>query len=116
VSGHDFSRAAPSYDKNQYRSAGGWRAAPDFGAERPKIPFGKNVLISRMKRPRHYTVQIPPELRESMSLEEGTAITIQREGDHLILRPVDPIDNLRGISKGAGAIRDKEHREDRFEK
>jgi virulence-associated protein VagC len=51
-----------------------------------------------------------------MSLEEGTAITIQREGDHLILRPVDPIDNLRGISKGAGAIRDKEHREDRFEK
>lgn len=73
---------------------------------------------------RDYTVQIssageiviPPELRESMSLEEGTTVTIQQEGDHLILRSVDPIDRLRGISKGAGAIREKEHREDRFER
>lgn len=51
-----------------------------------------------------------------MSLEEGTTVTIQQEGDHLILRSVDPIDRLRGISKGAGAIREKEHREDRFER
>lgn len=61
-------------------------------------------------------IVIPPELRESMSLEEGTTVTIQQEGDHLILRSVDPIDRLRGISKGAGAIREKEHREDRFER
>lgn len=59
-------------------------------------------------------IPIPQELLKSMSLEEGTTMTVQLEGDHLIIRTVDPIDSLRGISKGTGAIREREHRKDRY--
>lgn len=57
---------------------------------------------------------IPAELREQMNLSVGTKFSIQREGNALILRPITKafIDSLVGSTKGAGAERERMHRED----
>jgi AbrB family looped-hinge helix DNA binding protein len=61
-------------------------------------------------------IVIPAELREAMGIETGTRVAIERQGDAILLRPVtdDLIRNLRGITKGAGKIREREHRKDRW--
>jgi AbrB family looped-hinge helix DNA binding protein len=57
---------------------------------------------------------IPAELREQMKLEAGTKVSIRREGNALILRPITAefIDSLVGCTKGAAAERERMHRDD----
>jgi AbrB family looped-hinge helix DNA binding protein len=57
---------------------------------------------------------IPAELRKEMKLSIGTKISIRREGNTLVLYPVTPefIDSLVGCTKGAGAERERIHRDD----
>jgi AbrB family looped-hinge helix DNA binding protein len=57
---------------------------------------------------------IPAELRAQMKLAAGTKVSIQREGSALIVRPITPefIDSLIGCTKGAGAERERMHRDD----
>lgn len=51
---------------------------------------------------------------EELSLKKGEKFTVKRNGRSLIVQPVeDPIDQFRGITKGAGAYREREHRKDR---
>lgn len=59
-------------------------------------------------------VIIPSGLREELKLSPGTKMSIRREGQTLILRPITPefIDSLCGSTKGAGAIREQMHRDD----
>lgn len=61
-------------------------------------------------------VVIPVELREQMGIEPGTRIAVERHGHAIVLRPVTKefIRSLRGITKGAGRIREREHRKDRW--
>lgn len=58
---------------------------------------------------------IPAELREEMRLSAGTKVSIRREGNTLILRPITPefIDSLIGCTKGAGDDRERTHRDDK---
>ena len=60
-------------------------------------------------------VVIPAELREQMGIESGTQIAVKRQGDTIVLRPITAsfIRSLRGSTKGAGAIREREHRKDK---
>jgi AbrB family looped-hinge helix DNA binding protein len=60
-------------------------------------------------------VVIPAELRQEMGLESGTQLTVERDGDSIVLRPVTAafIRSLRGSTKDAGAVRRREHRKDR---
>ena len=60
-------------------------------------------------------VVIPAELREEMGLESGTRVAIERREDGILLRPITPqfIRGLRGSTKGAAALREREHRKDR---
>ena len=57
---------------------------------------------------------IPAELREQMKLSAGTKVSIQKEGNTLVVRPITPefIDSLIGCTKGAGAERERMHRDD----
>jgi AbrB family looped-hinge helix DNA binding protein len=57
---------------------------------------------------------IPAELREQLKLSAGTKVSIQREGNALILRPITPefIDSLIGCTSGAGLDREAMHRDD----
>jgi len=57
---------------------------------------------------------IPAELREEMKLSIGTKVSIQREGNALVLRPITPdfIDSLIGCTSGAGSDREAMHRDD----
>jgi AbrB family looped-hinge helix DNA binding protein len=57
---------------------------------------------------------IPAELREQMKLSAGTKVSIQREGNALVVRPITPefIDSLIGSTKGASAERERMHRAD----
>lgn len=57
---------------------------------------------------------IPAELREEMNLSAGTKVAIRREGNTLVLHPVTAefIDSLIGCTKGAGAERERAHRDD----
>lgn len=61
-------------------------------------------------------IVIPAELREAMGIETGTRVAVERQGDAILLRPVteDLIRSLRGMTKGAGKIREREHRKDRW--
>ena len=63
-------------------------------------------------------IVIPAELREQMQLKPGTQVVIERHGLEIVMRPVTPefIRSLRGISAGKNleAIRDREHRKDRY--
>lgn len=57
---------------------------------------------------------IPAELREQMNLSPGTKVSIRREGNALVVRPITPefIDSLIGSTKGAAAERERMHRDD----
>jgi AbrB family looped-hinge helix DNA binding protein len=57
---------------------------------------------------------IPSGLREELNLSPGTKMSIRREGQTLVLRPITAefIDSLCGSTKGAGAIREQMHRDD----
>jgi len=57
---------------------------------------------------------IPAELREQLKLGPGTKMSIRREGQTLVLRPITPefIDSLCGSTKGLGDLREQMHRED----
>ena len=57
---------------------------------------------------------IPAELREQLKLAPGTKLSIRREGQTLVLRPITPefIDSLCGATKGLGDIREQMHRDD----
>jgi AbrB family looped-hinge helix DNA binding protein len=60
-------------------------------------------------------IVIPAEIREQLKLSVGTKLSIQREGQTLILRPITPefIDSLCGSTRGLGALRDAMHRDDK---
>jgi AbrB family looped-hinge helix DNA binding protein len=57
---------------------------------------------------------IPSDLREQLRLTTGTRVSICREGNTLVLRPITPdfIDGLIGCTKGASAERERMHRDD----
>jgi AbrB family looped-hinge helix DNA binding protein len=61
-------------------------------------------------------IVIPAEIREEMGLEIGTRVAIERREDGIFLRPVTPefVRSLRGSTRGAGAVREREHRKDRW--
>jgi AbrB family looped-hinge helix DNA binding protein len=58
---------------------------------------------------------LPAELREQMKLAAGTKVSIQRDGNTLVLRPITPqfIDSLIGCTKGASREREQTHRDDK---
>ena len=56
-------------------------------------------------------ILIPAELAEELSLK-GNKVAVRREGDALVVRPA-PVS--RGMTRGAGAVREEEHRKDRFD-
>ena len=60
-------------------------------------------------------VVIPAELREELNLKPGTRLSVQRDGQTLILRPITPeyIRSLVGITQGAGEVREKDHKDDK---
>jgi len=57
---------------------------------------------------------IPAELREQMKLAAGTKVSIRREGNTLVVRPITPefIDSLVGSTKGAAAERERMHKDE----
>lgn len=57
---------------------------------------------------------IPAEFREQLNLAPGTEISIQRQGNTLVLRPVTPrfIESLVGCTAGAGESREETHADD----
>jgi len=59
-------------------------------------------------------IVIPAELRAALHLTPGTRITLQREGQTLVLRPITDefVDSLIGSTSDAGLEREKSHRED----
>ena len=62
-------------------------------------------------------IVIPARLREELGLVPGTPVSIEREGDALILRPVTAafVRSLRGYFRnaGLGELREREHRDDK---
>ena len=58
---------------------------------------------------------IPAELREKYGLAPGTRLAWEDQGDHIIVRPVthEFIRRLQGCTKGAGALREATHRDDK---
>ena len=58
---------------------------------------------------------IPADLRKQMKLSAGTRVSIHRQGSALVLRPITPefIDSLIGCTRGAGAERERLHRDDK---
>jgi len=57
---------------------------------------------------------IPAEIREQMRLKPGTEVSIRREGNTLVLRPITPefIESLIGCTAQAGAERQRAHSDD----
>lgn len=57
---------------------------------------------------------IPVEFREEMQLSPGTEVSIQRQGNTLVLRPITPqfIESLIGCTAGAGQERERAHKDD----
>lgn len=60
-------------------------------------------------------IVIPAELREQLNLGTGTKVSIQREGNVLILRPITDefIDGLAGCTHGLGDERERSHKDDK---
>ncbi len=56
---------------------------------------------------------IPAEIRDQMKLSVGTKLSIQRDGQTLILRPITPefIDSLCGATEGVGTLREAMHQD-----
>jgi AbrB family looped-hinge helix DNA binding protein len=59
-------------------------------------------------------ITIPAEIRKHMKLRVGAKISIQRDGQILVLPPITSefIDSLCGSTKGLGKLRDRIHRDD----
>ena len=59
-------------------------------------------------------IVIPAAVRHELRLSYGIKISIQREGNALVLRPIadELIHSLRGSTKGAGEERERTHRDD----
>ncbi len=57
---------------------------------------------------------IPAELREALKLTAGTEVSIQRQGNTLVLRPITSqfIQSLAGCTRGAGHEREHAHGDD----
>ncbi|MGC2638830.1 MAG: AbrB/MazE/SpoVT family DNA-binding domain-containing protein [Acidobacteriaceae bacterium] len=57
---------------------------------------------------------IPADLREELRLSPGTEVSIQRQGNTLVLRPITPqfIQSLAGCTQGAGLEREQRHADD----
>lgn len=49
---------------------------------------------------------IPADIREALHIKPGTRLSIVREGNHIVLRPVDKkfIDELCGITAGGPSM------------
>ena len=63
-------------------------------------------------------VVIPAELRDQMGITSGTKVAIQREDNHLIVRPVtaEYIRRVRGCLQGNDSLvaaREREHRQEK---
>jgi AbrB family looped-hinge helix DNA binding protein len=63
-------------------------------------------------------IVIPAELREALNIEPGTQVSMHREGNAIVLRPVTAafIRSLRGSmgkGKSLGLIREQEHRREK---
>jgi AbrB family looped-hinge helix DNA binding protein len=63
-------------------------------------------------------IVIPAELRAALKIEPGTQVSMQREGNAIVLRPVTAafIRSLRGAfgkGKSLGQIREQEHRREK---
>ncbi|WP_041855407.1 AbrB/MazE/SpoVT family DNA-binding domain-containing protein [Candidatus Korobacter versatilis] len=60
-------------------------------------------------------IVIPAKLREELELEAGTKLSVQRDGQMLILCPITPafIRSLVGITQGLGELREKCHKDDK---
>jgi bifunctional DNA-binding transcriptional regulator/antitoxin component of YhaV-PrlF toxin-antitoxin module len=61
---------------------------------------------------------IPDDLRSELRIEEGTRLSIYREGNRLVVQPVTDefIHSLRGCCKGEGSMIEDREREHRIEK
>lgn len=64
-------------------------------------------------------IVIPADLRQEMGILPGTRIALIREGDRLILQPVDAkyVRSLRGMFAGGSSMsedREREHRDDKW--
>lgn len=63
-------------------------------------------------------IVLPKSLREALSIRQGDRLSVEREGDHLVLHRLAPAPSSenwqawRGILEGSGALRDhlEEHR------
>ena len=57
---------------------------------------------------------IPADLRGELKLVPGTEVSIQRQGNTLVIRPItaDFIDGLVGSTAGAGTEREQAHVDD----
>ncbi|MGB6130605.1 MAG: AbrB/MazE/SpoVT family DNA-binding domain-containing protein [Acidobacteriaceae bacterium] len=57
---------------------------------------------------------IPAEFRKEMQLSPGTEVSIQRQGNTLVLRPITPqfIESLIGCTAGASHERERAHKHD----
>lgn len=57
---------------------------------------------------------IPVELRLEMTLAPGTKVSIRREGNKIVMRPLTAnfIGCLVGCTRGAGAERERTHSDD----
>lgn len=62
-----------------------------------------------------FQLSIPKAIREEMNLKAGQKFAIIPKGDTIILAPVRPLDEMRGILKGANAS-DYRDRTDRLER
>jgi len=62
-------------------------------------------------------IVIPAALREELGLEPGTRVSMEREGDSIVLRPLTRafIRSFRGIFRGSGLeeLRQRLHRDDK---
>jgi AbrB family looped-hinge helix DNA binding protein len=63
-------------------------------------------------------IVIPAELRTALNIQPGTAVSMHREGDSIVLRPVTAafIRSLRGAlgkGKSLSQIREQEHRREK---
>jgi AbrB family looped-hinge helix DNA binding protein len=60
-------------------------------------------------------IVIPADIRNEMGLASGMRVAIEQREDGIFLRPVtrEFIRSLRGSTRGAGAVREREHRKER---
>jgi AbrB family looped-hinge helix DNA binding protein len=62
-----------------------------------------------------FQLSIPKAIREEMNLKAGQKFAILPKGDTIVLAPIRPLEEMRGILKGADT-RDYRDRTDRLER